>query len=56
MTLEELPALYERVTVTYQASASFYCGSATLMKARVTHPLAVVDVIEELLEESLISV
>lgn len=45
----EPPALYERFTVTYPSGTvipSFYCGGATLLEVRVTHPLAVVEAIE----------
>jgi hypothetical protein len=46
----EPPAVYERFTVTYPSGTvieSFYAGGATLMEARATHPLAVVDAVED---------
>jgi hypothetical protein len=39
-----------RVTVTYPSGTvieSFYAGGATLSEVRATHPLAVVDAIED---------
>ena len=44
----ELPALFERFTVTYPSGTvieSFYAGGATLMEARVAHPLAKVEAV-----------
>lgn len=46
----EPPPLYERFTVTYPSGTvipSFYAGGATLIEVRVTHPLAVVEAIED---------
>jgi hypothetical protein len=45
----EPPALYERFTVTYPSGTvieSFYAGGATLREVRVTHRMAVVEVVE----------
>jgi len=46
----EPPALYERFTVTYPSGTvipSFYAGGALLEEVRVTHPLAVVEAVED---------
>ncbi len=46
----EPPVLYERFTVTYPSGTvipSLYTGGATLIEVRVTHPLAVVEAVED---------
>ena len=47
-TPEPVP-LYERFTVTYLSGTVIesYAGGATLIEVRVTHPLAVVEAIED---------
>ena len=42
--------LYERFTATYQSGTviePYYSGGATLREARVTHPLATVEAVED---------
>jgi hypothetical protein len=44
------PALYERFTVTYPSGTvipSFYVGGVTLKEVQVTHPMAVVEAVED---------
>jgi hypothetical protein len=41
---------FERFTITYPSGTvlpSFYCGGATLREVQVSHPLAVVEAIED---------
>ena len=48
-TPEPVPR-FERFTVTYPSGTvipSFYCGGVTLREVQVTHPLAVVEVVED---------
>ena len=46
----DLTPCYERFTVTYPSGTvvmSFYAGGAPLQEVRITHPLAVVEAVED---------